>query len=190
MQKGFQVSSYYLVLTRRGVCCFPWRSIWKSKTPSKVCFFVWVASLGKILIADNLQRRNIIMVSWCCLCKINGETADHVLLHCPYAKEVWDMIFGMFGVHWVMPWKTIDLLACWQGSFGRHQHLEIWKCIPHCLMWCLWRERNSRSFEGIEKNVADLKLLVLRTLFEWVSASCHFPCTTFLEFLDLCSFRV
>ena len=130
------------------------------------------------------------MVSWCCLCKINGETADHMLLHCPYAKEVWDMVFGMFGVHWVMPRKTINLLAFWQGNFGRHQHFEIWKCIPHCLMWCLWRERNNRSFEGIEKNVADLKLLVLRTLFEWVSASCHFPCTTLLEFLDLCSFQV
>jgi hypothetical protein len=189
-QKGFQVSSYYRVLTRRGVVCFPWRSIWKSKAPSRICFFVWVASLGEILTADNLQRRNIIMVSWCYLCKINGETTNHVLLHCPYAKEVWDMVFGMFGVHWVMPRKTIDLLAYWQGSFGQHQHFEIWKCIPHCLMWCLWRERNSRSFEGIEKNVADLKLLVLRTLFEWVSASCHFPCTTFLEFLDLCSFQV
>jgi hypothetical protein len=33
--------------------------------------------------------------------------------------------------------------------------------------------------------VADLKHLVLKTLFEWVSASWCFSCSNFSEFLDL-----
>ena len=65
----------------------------------------------------------------------------------------------------------------------------IWKCIPHCLMWCLWQECNSRQFEGSERSTADLKHIVLNNLFERVSASGCLSCSTFLDFLDLCSFR-
>ena len=31
------------------------------------------------------------------------------------------------------------------------------KAGPHCVMWCIWRERNARSFEDIERNIPDLK---------------------------------
>jgi hypothetical protein len=27
------------------------------------------------------------------MCKADGESVDHLLLHHPYAKEIWDMIF-------------------------------------------------------------------------------------------------
>ena len=48
-----------------------------------------------------------------------------------------------------------------------------------CLMWCLWRERNARQFEGCERRIADLKHIVLNTLFDWVSALGSLPCSTF-----------
>ena len=51
------------------------------------------------------------MVNWCCLCKRNGETVNHLLLHCPFSKEVWDLVFALFGVQWVMPRRVADLLA-------------------------------------------------------------------------------
>uniref|UniRef100_A0A2N9FRM3 Reverse transcriptase domain-containing protein n=1 Tax=Fagus sylvatica TaxID=28930 RepID=A0A2N9FRM3_FAGSY len=89
--------------------------------------------------------------------KADGESIDHLLLHCPYAKELWDMIFGLFGIHWVMPKCVIEVFWCWQGSFGRHQNLVIWKAIPHCLMWCIWRERNARTFEGSETSIVEMK---------------------------------
>jgi hypothetical protein len=142
--KGFQVKSFYTQLTSSGPGCFPWKSIWKAKVPPRVAFFVWTAALGKILTADNLRRRGMIVVSWCCMCKADGESVDHLLLHCPYAKELWDMIFGLFGLQWVMPKRVMDLFSCWYGSVGRHS--VIWKAIPHCIMWCLWRERNARIF--------------------------------------------
>jgi hypothetical protein len=93
-----------------------------------------------------------------------GNQLIIILLHCPYAKELWDMIFALFGIHWVMPKRVIDLFNCWQGSLGRHQNFVIWKAIPHCLMWCLWRERNARTFEGCELSVVELKLQFYRSL--------------------------
>ena len=89
-----------------------------------------------------------------------------------------------FGLHWVMPRRVIELFACWQGNFGRHQHINIWRAIPHCLMWCVWKERNARTFEGCEQIVAELKLLFLRMLFDWTSATRLCRSSTLLDFID------
>jgi hypothetical protein len=75
------------------------------------------------------------------MCKVDGESVDHLFLHCSMARDLWDMVFSLFGIQWVMPRRVVDLLACWQGRLGQHRNCVIWRAIPHCLMWCLWRER-------------------------------------------------
>ena len=50
------------------------------------------------------------------------------------------MIFCLFGIHWVMLYKVSKVLASWQGKFGRHRNIGLWRFVPHCLFWCLWRE--------------------------------------------------
>ena len=45
--KEFEVKSFYQVLHPPTRPLFPWRSVWKSRVPSKVAFFVWTTVLGK-----------------------------------------------------------------------------------------------------------------------------------------------
>ena len=106
--KGFIVSAYYHLLVGHTEQFFPWKSIWKQKIPSRVDFFVWTAALGKCLIIDNLRKRKVCILDWCYMCKCNSESVDHLFLHCPIASELWDMVFGLFGVSWVVP-----LSICW-----------------------------------------------------------------------------
>ena len=132
---------------------FPWKkSVWQ--VPPRVAFFTWTASLGKILTTDNLRRMNIMLMSWCCMCK-----ADGLFLHCAIAQDLWDMIFSLFGLHWAMPQQVTDLLACWQGRLGRNRHYVIWQANPHCVLWCLWRERNARTFKGCKRNILELRVV-------------------------------
>jgi hypothetical protein len=51
-----------------------------------------------------------------------------------------------------MPQKVIDMLVClcWKGHFGKHQNRDIWNAIPLCLMWTIWKEHNSLTFEEPE----------------------------------------
>ena len=39
----------------------------------------------------------------------------------------------------------IDMFAAWQGYFSRHGNIAFWNAMPHCIMWHLWQEWNSKS---------------------------------------------
>ena len=41
--------------------------------------------------------------------------------------------------------------------------------VMHCLMLCLWRERNNQSFKDTERTMFDIKLFFFRTLLDWMS---------------------
>ena len=116
------------------------------------------------------------------MCKSNGESADHLFLHYPIAMDLWSMVLGLFGLSWVMPHSVLGLLGCWQGSFGRHRNGYIWSIVPHGLMWCLWRERNSHCFEDIERSIPDLKLFFFKLC--WIG---RLLCKTNLSLLFLIS---
>ena len=92
------------------------------KTPPRVAFFVWNAVLGKILIIDNLRKRNIRITDWCYMCKFDSESVGHLMTHCPIASNLWYSILVLFGVSWMMPKSIVELLACWEGNFDHHQN--------------------------------------------------------------------
>jgi hypothetical protein len=80
------------------------------------------------------------------MCNKSGETLDH-LLHCDVARDLWIMVFQMFGVEeWIMPrWVVVlvDLLACWKRRVGWDDINIVWNVILPFLIWCIWRGRNA-----------------------------------------------
>jgi hypothetical protein len=132
----FEVKSYK-TLWYDGDTVFPWKSIWRVKVPLKVALFAWTAALGKILTIDNLCRRMVVVIDWCFMCKKAGETVDHLLIHCDYARELWSLVFSLFGVSWVIPHIVLELLACWWRRASARSHNAIWNATPLCLMWLL-----------------------------------------------------
>jgi hypothetical protein len=49
-----------------------------------------------------------------------------------------------------MPRQVIDLLVSGGGQDERGTIMGIWRLAPLCLMWCLWRQGNARSFKDVE----------------------------------------
>lgn len=84
-----------------------------------------------------MRHKNTILVNWCCMSKVIGESVDYLFLHFSMARELWDTVFSLFGIHWVMSRRVVDFFACLQGRMGCHQNSVIWSAFPHCLMWCL-----------------------------------------------------
>jgi hypothetical protein len=63
---------------------------------------------------------------------------DHHLFHCDVLRELW--------VEWVMPRRGVDLLACWNRRVGHNDINIVRNAILSFLIWCIWRERNTRNF--------------------------------------------
>ena len=95
-----------IILYPLTVVSFLWKMMWQSKVSLRIAFFSWSASLDKITTIDNLQKKQIIVVDWCYVCKRCGELADHSLLHspAPIAYELWSLVFCLF-------WNSLDYVA-------------------------------------------------------------------------------
>jgi mannosylglycoprotein endo-beta-mannosidase len=181
----FSVKSMYDGLTRGGDPSFPWKEVWRSLCPMRVSFFVWEAALGRSLTSDNLRRRGFIIADWCFLCRCSGESVNHVLLHCPYACELWTHVLNILNLHWVMPETVAEMLRCWKRRLRNPFAQAIWRMIPHCIWWCLWRERNRRCFEDCSLSLDRLQGVFLSLLFSLGNSVFGCP---FLDFDDFVSF--
>ena len=136
---------------------------------------------------DNLRKRQLILVNRCCLCKLNGESVDHLLLHCEVACSLWNVRFSCFGLSWVMPNSVKDLFTCWWTG-GNSQIAIVWKMVSLCIMWCVGRERNDKSFKNLERTLEELKSFFFFSLFSWTAAYLASLIISFSDFLALFSF--
>jgi hypothetical protein len=106
---------------------------------------------------DNLRKRHVMVVDWYCMFKKSRESVDYLLLHCEMASTLWNAIFSLVGLAWVIPCQVVDLYDCWKEQFGRLQNTAMWKMASSCLPWCFWREINDSRFEDHKWMVEDLK---------------------------------
>ena len=94
---------------------------------------------------------------------------DHLLLHCGRAYQLWCFVFRTFGISWVLSCTVQDCLFSWWNWLGKHSS-NIWNLVPLCLMWCIWRERNRRTFEDLDRSEDQLLALFSGSLFDWARA--------------------
>jgi hypothetical protein len=112
------------------------------------------------------MRHGYTMAGWCCMCCIDGESGTYLLIHCSLASDLWHLILRSFGVLWVFPNSIADLLFGWYNCFGKYNS-SVWNLVPPCLMWIVWRERNSHTFEDEEHPKNKLGELFFGLLFYW-----------------------
>ena len=125
---GFAIRSYYQVLTKSFDRSFPWKIVWKSKVPSRVVLFVWTAALENILTIDNLRKRQILILDWCCMWK-KWEISwppPNPLLYC-----FWFMVYGVYFDWYSLGYAensggAVGLLArkVWE-AFVRHRNHKL-----------------------------------------------------------------
>ena len=64
----FKIKKAYSVLVNSQGVDFPHSNVWVDKVPTKIAFFAWEATWGKVLTLDRLQRRGWHLPNRCFLC--------------------------------------------------------------------------------------------------------------------------
>lgn len=125
--------------------------IWKNLAPYRVQCFIWLVLHGRVKTADYLFSLGIIQneeETFCKFCAAHIETLDHLFLHCVPVWLLWSNILSWWGVKWVTPSSTKDLLMWWKDWKLKKIKRKIWDVIPMAVIWTIWKLRNSRVFEN------------------------------------------
>ena len=67
---------------------------------------------------DQLKKRVRQLANRCPLCGKEEENLDHLMLHCLKTCNLWNLLFAIFGVNWVMPGSFRDILEGWRRPFA------------------------------------------------------------------------
>ncbi|KAL4184258.1 hypothetical protein AMTRI_Chr10g160 [Amborella trichopoda] len=119
----FTVTSFYMVWVDGTDIVDSSNRAWESIAPPRAQFFQWLATQGKPLTIDNLQKRGFQFHNRCVMCLKEEDTVTHLLLHCNFAYSVWSFLIQLFRLSWVLPPSVQALLAPVQ----RGQLEEIWE---------------------------------------------------------------
>ena len=102
--KGDKISvkSFYDGMVKRGSKSFSTMRNWNSWAPTKVSFFCLRSNMERDSNCKHLEEEGWTPMNKCFLCKGEEESCDHILLHCSKASLLWQLVFSLFGVVWVL----------------------------------------------------------------------------------------
>ena len=152
----------------------------------KISFFAWEATWGKALTLDKVQKRGWALANRCFLCLENEETIDHLLLHCSRTKVLWDLLFTLFGVSWVLPSSVKETLLSWHGSFVGKKCKKVWRVAPLHIFWTVWKARNCLAFKDDMLSIQRLKFSFILSLWaetKLVIVDCPLTIANFIDWM-------
>ena len=136
--ESFSVKLLFKALAQSENVVFPHEFIWNSWVPTKVgfFFFAWEVSWGEVLTLEHLKKKGRALANKCFLCG-EEETIDHLLVHCPKVRVLWDLLLAIVGVKWVFPLSVKETLLSWGGSFMGKKRKKAWMAAPLSIFWSI-----------------------------------------------------
>lgn len=119
------------------------------------------------------------------MCKNSGEMIAF-FFHCKAARNIWSLIFSLFGLSWAMPKTLVQLLSCWQGRF---QVIEATKLglLPHyasCGQFGESKTTEHLMVYTLEHPIHAIKQSLLRYLLAWSVVLGSITSCSFLGYLN------
>ncbi|XP_071694113.1 uncharacterized protein [Rutidosis leptorrhynchoides] len=132
--------------------------------------FAWRVSKKRIPVRTELDKRGIDLHSVRCpLCDDDVESVDHSLIFCSHAIEVWNRVFGWWGLGNFTNFSIEEILS---GKASGHMSplgAKVWQAIGWVSVYFIWKNRNIKVFQG-KSRTAPMTLNEIQTKsFEWIS---------------------
>jgi hypothetical protein len=124
--------------------------VWRIRAEGKVQTFLWLLLQNRKWTAERLRARGLPHDDRFCLCDQEFETAKHLALQCPYAKEVW-MQFMVTHPRAVRAAASSNIVCEWwnkirRGKMDEHRRKDI--SLSVYIIWHIWKERGRQIFQA------------------------------------------
>lgn len=143
--------------------------IWSKVIPIKISCFVWRAKLGQIPSLMALKGRGVNLGDTMCGgCRLCEEDCNHILKSCPIARQVMMAIWRWCDIDLDQHLTVRDLIhdICRWGNCKKRRIGLV--SIVYGSLWCIWRARNDRVFNGATKTPAMIFEEIKAIVFVWL----------------------
>ena len=142
--------------------------VWHRSLMPKHYFILCLGLKERLLTRDRLTEQ--IDDTSCVLCGDPLESLDHLCFHCSLVRQVWAEIKSWLGFSRVL--TTLKATTTWiiKEARGTGVQAEAKNTGFACTVYCIWKYRNARMFEGQVSLpngiIRDIKIQVHRVLRE------------------------
>lgn len=122
----------------------------------KCKFCVWLASLDRCLMANNLAKRGWPHNSICHVCRTHKESVIHLLMNCSFSKRVLHEVSAWLDFNnAVQGGPFLDLLDWWWSSLQVIPSVlhSDWNSFVIMFSWMIRNEKNDKIFRGLGQSV-------------------------------------
>jgi hypothetical protein len=155
--KGSSSSEYstkdtylYLCHGRERFAAAEW--IWTPWAPTKCKIFSWLAIQHRLWTVDRRTRHGLQdQTSPCLVCLHEEDKVEHLLMQCPYAREVWFRCLRGLELQVQEPRQKSTLEDWWGTARARFRSKERKSFDSFVILtcWKLWKHRNAHVFNNI-----------------------------------------
>jgi hypothetical protein len=149
--------------------------VWSSFSPMKCKVFAWLALRYRLWTSDRRARHGLQEHSDAYFtCLQDEDNVNHVLVLCPYARQVWCRVLHIADLRIADPGFTGNLQRWWMEARKRVRRIDR-KCFDSMVIstaWMLWKERNARAFgnTGEQKTIDQMVTQIRDDFHLWERA--------------------
>ena len=123
--------------------------IWRSWAPHECKIFGWLASQHRIWTSDQRARLGLQdHPTPCYNCLQEEDNAEHILIQCIYAREVWFYCLTECNIEALEPSTGNTMMEWWlqARSLFHRAGRRSFDTLFLIMVWALWKQQNTRVF--------------------------------------------
>jgi hypothetical protein len=152
----------YNMLCQGSITCNMFEPVWKSSATPTVKLFCWLALRYRLWTSDRRHRHGLQDNPDACFTCLQAEdNVDHILMQCPYAREVWYKCLQRASLHLAEPQGGSNLKEWWTESRKRVAKPDRKKfdAMVALVARSLWKQHNARVFGEVRKQLSTERLV-------------------------------
>ena len=160
---AYTASSTYGMLVQGRIRFRLVEPIWRCAAAPKCKLFAWLAVQHRIWTSDRRVRHGLQEQTCpCFVCLQEEDTAEHILIQCVFAREIWFRVGGKLGAN-ITPLATDTLEDWWMAVRARCRSSERRLLDSLICTGChlIWKNRNAWCFNNTTRQFSVPRLAEL-----------------------------